>query len=122
MAALTVAGSPIRVRKNTWKRLPSLYQGGDSRQDDMTVVSTIDPATEIRVAECEVFFTDDTTADAFEASIPRGDPVTIGGYLPGTGFTSAYIVIAGGTAIHYKIGGVAGVYRAFSLHLEQAEP
>lgn len=118
---LTIAGVPCRVRKGSWKSLPSLYQGGDSRQDDMSVVSTVDPATEILVWECEVFFTSDADLATLKASCPPGTPVTIAGFLPGAS-VSAYVRVQGGSSLSVRVGGVRSVYRTLALHIEQAEP
>jgi hypothetical protein len=121
MAALTLGGVPVRVRKGTWRRLPNLIQGGRSRMRDNSAVSTEDPATEIRQFECEIFFITDAEEAAVEGACPKGTAVPVGGYLPPAAL-SALVDLNGGVAIGVKIGGVDTAYRTRAVHIEEAQP
>lgn len=87
MADLEVAGTSLRVRRDTYTETAGVIGGERMRAFDNTLLST--ERNVKRVVECDVDFLSPTDYDAFTASVPRGEGVTIDGDLPRTAFTGA---------------------------------
>ncbi len=116
--ALTLAGLPVRVRKNTWRELPSLYQGGRQRMRLNNLISTEDATTRKRVAECELYFLTAAEESAARAAAMVGEGIAIAGELPGTGFT-AVVDVGQTTAIKTIDSTGQTLHRIAAIRLEE---
>lgn len=115
---LTVNGLALRVRQNTWRELPSLYQGGRQRMRGGNLISTEDAATRKRVAECEVYFITDAEETTARDICLIGEAVTVAGELPVTTFLGA-VDFGQTTAMRWMEGGAQVLHRVASVHIEQ---
>lgn len=119
MPDLLVGSVSVRVRKNSWRHLPSLYQGGDLRNADNSITSTLDATTEKERFRCEVYFLDATERAALKAAMPVGEDVTVSGDLPDRSFV-ARLWLGEGTGLKILNGGVQAIHRTFTLDIEEA--
>jgi hypothetical protein len=116
---LVIGGVPVRVRKNTFKRLAPLVQGGRTRNADNSLTSTEDPDTLKRLCRCEPYFISEAELAALQAVIPLGTAVTISGELPGATY-SAVCTLGEGTLMEVDDGVLSALHPVYTLDIEEA--
>ncbi len=114
---LLLDGVPVRVRRGTWIEGERITQGGRLRMRAGNLISTEDPATEKRQADCEVYFLSYAEEAAFRSAYPKGTEVTVSGELPGDYFAALVDVGPSEERFVYQPG-VAAIHRVVRLHLE----
>lgn len=114
----TIAGVAVRIRKDTYQETQRLVEGALVRAKDLTLISTLNPATEKIEADCEVsFFTRDEET-AFRAAVLAGATVAVA--LDTVGLTLASAVVTIGRAAFKKWSADGSVLRRWiALHIAQ---
>ena len=101
---LLIAGTPIRVVKDSWREPAILYQGWRVRAEAGNAIDTHDPTSGKRFAECSVYWITRIEENAFRALVPIGTAVEVSGDLPGTSWT-AFVDIGEATRKKVDEGG-----------------
>lgn len=97
-----------------------LYQGARVRARAGNVISTEDPLTGKRIAECSVYFLSRAEEDALRALIPRGSSVVVSGELPGTPLTALVDIGEAARTRTIIVGLGETLVWVAALHIEEA--
>ena len=113
---LLIAGIPVRVRKNTWVRGPSRYQGQRMYLSENNLFDG--SYAEARVWDCDLYFISAAEEDAIRTACPRGLDVEITGDLPDD--TVQCTVDLGVTRLLKIVqGGTQSLHRVMTVHIEE---
>jgi hypothetical protein len=116
---LLIAGSPIRVIKDSWVQAPSILQGSRMRMADGGAVDMT--YAEVRVWDCQAYFTTLAEVAAARALMPPGVAVTISGELP-EGPVDVLIDIGATPKMRKFVSGAYTVHWRMALHIEEQAP
>jgi len=113
---LIIAGQSIRVRKNSWTREPSIYQGVRVRLSENNLFDG--SYAEARVWGCQAYVLSHEEEEALRAACPRGQTITISGELPGEP-VDVLVDISTSNVLKIMEGGVQILHRVVTLHIEE---
>lgn len=122
--ALTLAGTSVRVVLSSWTQRPSYYTGARVRMKDGSLRSSEAGGTTFpflgfkRIYDCQVDLYDQVEEDTLRQACPRGQAITVDGYLPSVAM-NAVVDVGDVATVVFTIGGQHTILRTASLHIEE---
>ncbi len=115
---LVVGGIAVRIRRDTWSQLESLWMGTRVRMFNNSAFST--ERDERYVWEGEAYFINKDEEDSFRAVAIRGTAILVTGELVGGVGVFGYVDIGPVSYKYVLEGGLQALHRTMQLHIESA--